>query len=353
MRPNLHPRLVNGRFGDPALFVEMLHRRDALLFDMGDLSALSARDLLRVSHVFVTHMHMDHFVGFDALLRVCVGRDKLVRLVGPAGFLNRVQHKLLAYEWDLVERYDADLVFEATEIISDETCRTARYRFKRGFLAEPTGTARVQDGVVASGPGWRVRAALLQHHGLCLGYAVAETAHVNVWPNRLAERELATGQWLQALKQAVLDGADGAAPIALPTGGTAPLAILRDLVSVTAGQKIGYVADVADTRDNRERVAALAAGADSLFLESPLRRRGRRAGPAPRSPHHVGLRADRLSGRRAPVGAVPFLPALRRRGGPLARRGRAGTRASSHALIASGRMPRRPGLERSALHPDV
>jgi hypothetical protein len=31
MRPNLHPFLVNGRFGDPALFVEMLHRRSALL----------------------------------------------------------------------------------------------------------------------------------------------------------------------------------------------------------------------------------------------------------------------------------------------------------------------------------
>ncbi len=27
MRPVLHPRLVNGRFGDPALYVEMLHQR--------------------------------------------------------------------------------------------------------------------------------------------------------------------------------------------------------------------------------------------------------------------------------------------------------------------------------------
>ena len=28
MRPSLHPRLVGGRFGDPALFVERLHRRE-------------------------------------------------------------------------------------------------------------------------------------------------------------------------------------------------------------------------------------------------------------------------------------------------------------------------------------
>src|SRR3712207_7722741 len=36
MRPSFHPRLINPRFGDPGLFVEMLHRRDALLFDLGD-----------------------------------------------------------------------------------------------------------------------------------------------------------------------------------------------------------------------------------------------------------------------------------------------------------------------------
>ena len=107
MRPNLHPRLVNDRFGDPGLFVEMLHRRDALLFDLGDLSPLPPRDLLRIGHVFVTHTHMDHFIGFDALLRVLVGREKTIGMVGPRGFAERVHHKLLGYEWDLVERYAA------------------------------------------------------------------------------------------------------------------------------------------------------------------------------------------------------------------------------------------------------
>src|SRR5688572_14349797 len=126
MRPTLHPRLVNGRFGDPGLFVEMLHRREALLFDLGDLSPLSARDLLRVSHVFVTHAHMDHFVGFDALLRVNVGRDRTIRLAGPAGFADRVWHKLQAYQWDLVERYAADLVFEVTELGPGARTRKAR-----------------------------------------------------------------------------------------------------------------------------------------------------------------------------------------------------------------------------------
>jgi hypothetical protein len=41
MRPILQPSLVNGRFADPALFVDVLFERRALLFDLGDIAALS------------------------------------------------------------------------------------------------------------------------------------------------------------------------------------------------------------------------------------------------------------------------------------------------------------------------
>ena len=42
MRPLLHPFLVNGRTGDPALYVETLFERGALLFDLGDITNLVA-----------------------------------------------------------------------------------------------------------------------------------------------------------------------------------------------------------------------------------------------------------------------------------------------------------------------
>lgn len=266
MRPTFYPRLVNGRFGDPALYVRTLHGGGALLFDLGDLSALSARDLLRVGHVFVSHMHMDHFVGFDALLRVSVGRDKRIAMVGPEGFIAAVGHKLQAYSWDLVDRYDTDLVFDVTELLP-AGCRCARFRFKTGFACEGR-SRRSGDGAVAEEPGFAVRAEILEHHGASLGFALEEPAHVNVWRNRLCERGLPPGPWLQALKRAVAEGAPDDRTMALPEGGSAPLGALRDLVSVTPGQKLAYVTDVGDTPGNRARIAALAHGADLLFIEA-------------------------------------------------------------------------------------
>ncbi|PTQ13177.1 ribonuclease Z [Sphingomonas oleivorans] len=268
MRPLMHPRLVNGRFGDPALFVEILHQRSALLFDMGDLSALSARDLLRITHVCISHMHIDHFIGFDALLRVAIGREKRIEMVGPAGFIDAVGHRLAGYSWDLVDRYETDLVFDVTELVSLKMARHARFRFKAAFARENRGEHAIDGGMIIAEPGFRVTAAILEHHGACLGFAIAEPVHINVWKNRLDERRLATGAWLQPLKKAVRDGLGDAHPIRLPDGSTAPVGQLRDLLSIGPGQKIAYVTDVADTAANRAAIAALAEGADIFFIES-------------------------------------------------------------------------------------
>ena len=53
MRPMLHPMLVNGRTGDPALYVETLFERRAILFDLGDITALSPRKIQRLEYAFV------------------------------------------------------------------------------------------------------------------------------------------------------------------------------------------------------------------------------------------------------------------------------------------------------------
>lgn len=275
MTPSFHARLVNGRWGDPALFVERAHERCALLFDLGDLHPLSARDMLRVTHAFVSHMHMDHFVGFDAWLRVLVGRDKRVELAGPPGLADAVWHKLRAYTWDLVGRYDTDLVLDVAELIAPERIRRTRFRFLSAFAREPLGEKDAPGGVVAETPAFTVRAVALEHHGPSLAFALEEPVHVNVWRNRVEERGLAVGAWLKPLKEAVRDSLPEDHAVALPDGSAAPLGALRDLVSVEPGQKLAYATDLRDTPVNRAALADLARDADTLWIESAFAAAGK------------------------------------------------------------------------------
>ena len=97
MRTALHPFLPNGLRGDPALWIDLVDEGRSVLFDLGDLSNVSTRKLLRVDRVVVSHTHMDHFIGFDQLLRLCLGRDRDLVVSGPAGFLDNVRGKMQAY----------------------------------------------------------------------------------------------------------------------------------------------------------------------------------------------------------------------------------------------------------------
>ena len=97
MRPSFNPRLINGAFDDPGLYIPFLFQNRALIFDLGDITNLSSRDLLKISHGFVTHTHMDHFIGFDRLLRKALGREKTLVLFGPEGFIKNVEGKLSFY----------------------------------------------------------------------------------------------------------------------------------------------------------------------------------------------------------------------------------------------------------------
>ena len=273
MRPLLHPSLVNGRTGDPALYIETLFEKRAILFDLGDIRALSPRKVQRLEHIFVSHAHIDHFIGFDHLLRLLVGREKTISLYGPDGFIDHVHHKLHAYLWNLAHGYLCDLVFVVTEIDASLATRIARFRLKRAFAQEAIAGGRLVDGVLYGEPTFRVMTAMLEHKTPCLGFAIEEAMHVNVWKSRLAELKLPVGPWLRDLKRAVIDDMPDDHPIRISSRGASddqvmPLRALRRVVTVTPGQKIAYVTDVADTAANRKAILGLARNADLLFIEA-------------------------------------------------------------------------------------
>src|SRR5574337_389713 len=104
MNPSFSSYLVNDVFGDPGVYIEVRWSKRALLFDLGQNDTLGPTRLLRANDIFISHTHMDHFIGFDAVLRVALGRGKTLRLFGPPGLINNVQGKLRGYTWRSEER---------------------------------------------------------------------------------------------------------------------------------------------------------------------------------------------------------------------------------------------------------
>ncbi len=275
MRPTFHPRLVNGPFDDPILFVPFIFEKRALLFDLGEIQSLDARDALKLSHIFISHTHIDHFIGFDRLLRLFLGRDKTLHLFGPAGIHRHVEGKLAGYSWNLVENYMNRFILHVTEVTAS-VMTTRTYHCKNRFIpADPPATAPFA-GTLLSETALSVSAEILDHDIPCLGFSLAERFHVNIMKDRLAAIGLPVGPWLGRFKQALFEDRDPDTPIAVPVvGGDHPETRrfrLKDLAAeiavITPGQKITYITDAVWSPANREKILRLAEGADQLFIEA-------------------------------------------------------------------------------------
>jgi len=266
MKPLFHPVLVNDPIGDPGVYVDCLFEKRALLFDLGDISRLAPRKILRLTDVFVSHAHMDHFMGFDWLVRLCLGRGHRLRLFGPPGFVAQVEHRLAAYTWNLVESYDTDFTLDVLELLPDATARRVSFRCRAAFRRESDAELAVADGVLLDEETFLVRGVTLDHKTPCLAFALEEKQHLNVWKNRLEEMGLPTGPWLKELKRAVLRGEPDAAPFAVRWRDREgaherayPLGELkREVLRIVPGQKIAYVTDVLYHEANAERIVRLA-----------------------------------------------------------------------------------------------
>jgi ribonuclease Z len=134
-----------------------------LLFDLGDLTPLSPRQLLRVTHAFVSHTHMEHFAGFDRLLRVCLHRTTPLHLIGPAGFADRVEQKLRAYTLNLLDAQSVDFVIVAAEFSGVAVDQVCEFRAREAFRRRERAAVRLFPGLLLDEEEFRVEGTVLDH----------------------------------------------------------------------------------------------------------------------------------------------------------------------------------------------
>ncbi len=300
----VQPRLINDPYSDPGVYVDFRFGQRALLFDLGDNFALSPRELFRVSHALVSHAHMDHFSGFDRLLRICLHRDRPLHLIGPAGFADRVAAKLGAYSWNLLDETSVDFALTVDEF-DGRLVRRVRFAARAGFAASAAEPPALAPGLVVDEDDFSIEAAVFDHGLPCLGFALQERLRVNVWREGLAALALPVGPWLNEAKRAVRRGDPDDAAIAVAGGRTLALGDLKArALQVGPGQRVVYITDIAGDADNVARAVRLAAGADQLFIEAMFADADASVAAARR--HHTASVAGRIAREAGTRQAIPF-----------------------------------------------
>jgi ribonuclease Z len=306
MKPSFHPRLVNDPFSDPGLFIPFLFKKRAILFDLGDLSALSARDILKISHIFITHTHMDHFIGFDFLLRHLLGRDKEIHLYGPSNFIQNMDAKLNSYTWNLIENYENTLSLIVTEV-HEKHIFVQKYNSRDRFKALNAPEKLPFTGNLLSEQSFSINAVLLDHKIDSMGLSLKENFSINIIKEGVKELGLPIGPWIREFKNAVYEGRNSDQMFMVMWKDKNqniieklfPMDKLIDKIAIISpGQKITYITDIIGSHENIKKAVKLARNSTHLFIEAPFLEKDRNMA---QMKYHLTARDAGLIGAKAGV----------------------------------------------------
>jgi ribonuclease Z len=248
---------------------------------------------------------MDHFAGFDRLLRLCLHRTAPLHLVGPAGFPEQVEHKLRAYNWNLLDEDSLDFILTAAEFTASGVGGVCEFRAREAFRRRELSIPPLPPRTVLDEEEFRIESVVLDHGTPCLAFAFQEKLRINVWREGLDLLQLPVGAWLNEAKRAVRRGAPDDSRILIRDDLSVPLGVLKQHALRSAcGHRIAYVVDAAFHESNIASITELARGADQLFIETAFLDED--AGLAAERRHLTAAQAGTLAKNAGVSRLVPF-----------------------------------------------
>ncbi|BCB97345.1 ribonuclease Z [Dissulfurispira thermophila] len=307
MKPSFHARPVNGPFEDPCVYVRILREKRALLFDLGYIGRLELGNLLKITDIFVTHMHMDHFAGFDIILRNILRRAIPLRIFGPENITSCVEGKLKGYTWNLIKDYP--LKIEVFEIKDNSILQT-------NFYAENAFEKIVHDekkfnGILIDDPLFKATGLILSHQIPVMAFSLEEDFHININKAMIEDRKLPVGPWLSSLKKAIREKQKSEnrsqkteKKIFEISNKVYSLEELMDIATITKGQKISYVMDISPVDENVEKIIPFVRDSDILFCEAYFLEKDR---DRAEERHHLTAAIAGRIAREANVGSLEIM----------------------------------------------
>ncbi len=269
----LEPTFFAGLIDDPCLVIRDRPIHQSILIDCGALHHVAKREMKPVRAIFVSHAHMDHFMGFDAFLRQVHASPRTVELFGPPGMAERVAARLAGYDWNLAEPYWCTLLIRE---VHPEQLISVHFSGPEAFRRHELGATPRAGRVIYRHNHLEVAAEILDHGIPVLAFRVWERKVFALDGAKLAALGLVAGDWLAELKRRFFEDWPETGPLRITRSTAQGLreenvadaeVFYRQIRGTATIPSLGYLTDWGSSPENLEKVRNFMAGVDLLVGE--------------------------------------------------------------------------------------
>lgn len=266
------PVMFSGLLDDPLLLIRKKPKTGNILVDCGQIAHVAKRVLKSITRIFITHSHMDHFIGIDCFVRNVLVTNKLIKIFGPPGTAEKLGFRLKGFEWNLIEDY-----FCSLEVIEYHGAETEHYLLEgaRGFELSFQGRKASQNGLLEEDESFTTHTIALDHKIPVLAYRFTEKPIFQISEQKIDTNGYIKGDWISDLKHwhsnpeqvkqiLVPEKHDNANPVTVKI---APETLFRKIAKEVEMPGIGYVSDIGYTPENIRGLSRLLNGVTLLVCE--------------------------------------------------------------------------------------
>ncbi len=263
--PRVKHYLINDKFEDPGIVIEVENLGDYILFDIGNIYNLDRHLIKKINKIFISHTHMDHFVGFDYLLRNKLGKAQTVDIYGITPLADNIYCKLQGYTWNLVE-FEPQLIFTVTQVnenLFEKYSLDIKKKFPKDFIKE----WKIDSDVIYENDYYRIRYSILDHKIWVMGYSFEYKDRLFLKKEKIKELPL-RGKEIGEFKN-FLQNENNKDKTFKIGDKEYPYEFLKEEYSyIQKGIKISYVTDVLYSEENKRKIVELVKNSDYFYCES-------------------------------------------------------------------------------------
>ncbi|MFO7447907.1 MAG: MBL fold metallo-hydrolase [Ignavibacteriaceae bacterium] len=235
-----------------------------ILFDCGEsiFHGIKQSDIKSIDYLFLSHLHIDHFAGFDYYFRRNFDREKPNYIWGPEDTSEIVHNRLRGFKWNLLDGIHGEFI--VTDI-SGENTFTHRFTSAESFSVKHDAGRHPFNGILIDNPAYSVSTAILNHRIPSIAYRITEKDSFNISKEALSNSGLTPGKWLEQVRDLSLNE-NNHIEVDEKTFTTGEL---RDmLLEEKKGESICYLTDFSADEESIPNIITLMQNCDTVVCES-------------------------------------------------------------------------------------